>query len=671
MTTPLAESNDAVRPDSGARAEAAAEGEAAVRILRHGPLVLNLCTVLTGLALVLAVNQIFNLGFFVNFTLLENSYLYALGGLFLAITFLSFPAVPGASGRVPFYDMALSAAALAVSGYFAWTGEANVNMGWEYGAPLPAVVSSFVLWAIIIEAMRRVAGLLMALIVLFFSLYPIFAGAMPGPIQGFSQPIQDIIPFHILSSESSYGIPMNAFGGLVLGFVLFGAALQFTGGGTFFNNISFRLVGGYRGGAAKVATVGSGLMGSMSGSVISNIMTTGAVSIPAMKRTGFSPRTAAAVEACASTGGVMMPPIMGAVAFVMASFIGVPYAQIVMAAAIPSAIFYFALIIQIDSYAARRGLRGLPAAELPSLRATLRDGWQYIAVFALLIWLLVGAQQERIAPYLATALLLVVNQLFPRTRLSLAGLRDLVAHAGIALAEMASLLIGVGLIVGAFSATGLSGTLATDLVFMAGGGTVALLVMGALTSFIFGMGMTVTSCYIFLAVVLAPALVETGLDPIATHLFIMYWGMVSYITPPVALGAFAASTLAGTRPIPTGLTAMTFGSIIYILPFFFVLEPALIGRGDPGTVATLVALTFVGVWLIASGLQGYLAGVGRLGDGARGALSRAAVVIGGLLIAMPATLVPNVGHLALTLAGLVATLIGIAAARLSTPTAAV
>ena len=654
----------AKRPGAAARAEAAAEGEAAIRPLRHGPLVLNLCTVLTGLALTLAVNQIFNLGFFVGFTVLENSYLYALGGLFLAVTYLAFPAHPRAATHVPLYDLALSTLALGVSGYFAWTGEANVNMGWEYGAPLVAVILSFVLWAIIIEAMRRVAGLLMAAIVLFFSLYPIFAGAMPGPIQGFSQPLQDIIPFHILSSESSFGIPMNAFGGLVLGFVLFGAALQFTGGGTFFNNISFRMVGGYRGGAAKVATVGSGLMGSMSGSVISNIMTTGAVSIPAMKRTGFSPKTAAAVEACASTGGVMMPPIMGAVAFVMASFIGVPYSQIVMAAAIPSAIFYFALIIQIDSYAARRGLRGLDRSELPSLRQTLRNGWQYIVVFALLIWLLVGAQQERIAPYLATALLLVVNQLFPRTRLSLRGLRDLVAHAGIALAEMASLLIGVGLIVGAFSATGLSGTLATDLVFIAGGGTVALLIMGAITSFIFGMGMTVTSCYIFLAVVLAPALVKTGLDPIATHLFIMYWGMVSYITPPVALGAFAAATLAGTRPIPTGLTAMKFGSIIYILPFFFVLEPALIGRGDWFTVATLVVLTFAGVWLIASGLQGYLAGFGRLGDGLRGMIARTAVLAGGFLIAMPATLVPHVGHLVLTTAGMAVALAGVAVVRI-------
>ena len=648
---------------AGIRAEAAGEGEPAVRQMRRGPLVLNAAAILTAAALALAVNQVFNLRFFMGVTLLENSYLYALGGLFLAITFLAFPASARAAGRVPLYDIAIALLAMGVCAYFTATGERSVNEGWEYGPPLPAVACSFVLWALIVEATRRVAGLLMAAIVLFFSMYPIFAGAMPGPISGFSQPIQDIVPFHIISSESSFGIPMNAFGGLVLGFVLFGAALQFTGGGEFFNNVSFRMVGRYRGGAAKVASVGSGLMGSMSGSVISNIMTTGAVTIPAMKRTGFSPAHAAGVEACASTGGVMMPPIMGAVAFVMASFLGVPYAEIVIAALVPSLLYYFGLIVQIDSYAARHGLKGLPQEELPSMRATLRQGWQYVIVFAVLIWMLVGMQQERIAPYIATVLLLVINQVIPRTRLSLAGLRDLLAHAGIALAEMAALLIGVGLIVGAFAATGLSGTLANDLVFLAGGGVLTLLVMGAITSFIFGMGMTVTSCYIFLAVVLAPALIAAGLDPVGTHLFIMYWGMVSYITPPVALGAFAAASLAGVGPIKAGFTAMRLGSIIYILPFLFVLEPALIGRGGWSVVLPLVVLAFFGVWLIASGLQGYLAGIGRLGDGVVGLCSRSLVVAGGLAVAVPASLVPFTGHVMMTALGLGLAALGIAVAR--------
>lgn len=653
------------KPDHATLPSGGAETAAAQH--KPGPIASNMIAGLTLTAIAIAANQLFNLR--LTGTVLDNSYLYLLGGLFLTVVFIGYPlGLGGKPGRVS--DWLLASLAFAICLYFAITGPDSLSEGWEYAPPDMARAFSFVLWALVVEAMRRVAGLLMAIIVLAFSLYPVVAGVMPGPISGFSQPLSDIIPFHMISSESSFGIPMKALGTLVLGFVLFGSALQFTGGGAFFNDFAFRLVGGYRGGAAKVATVGSGLMGSMSGSVISNIMTTGAVSIPAMKRTGFSANYAAGVEACASTGGVMMPPIMGAVAFVMASFLGVGYSEIVIAAVIPSALYYFGLIVQIDSYAARRGLRGLSAAELPDLRRVMRAGWHYLIVFAALIWLLVGLQQERIAPFICTALLLIINQMMPHRRLTLTGLRDLLAHAGMALAEMSAILMGVGLIVGAFSATGLSGTLANDLVFLAGDGTLTLLMMGALTSFIFGMGMTVTSCYIFLAVVLAPALERAGLNPIGVHLFVMYWGMVSYITPPVALGAFAAAPLAGTSPIRAGMAAMRLGSIIYVLPFMFVLEPALIGIGSWAEILPVVASAFMGVWLIASGSQGYLSGFGSLGTGLFGAIARTLVVVGGGAIAVPASLIPGIGHAALIGAGVILALIGAMTARLQRRTPA-
>jgi len=622
------------------------------RGLREGSVVPNLVAALTVVAVFFAVNQVFNLRLFMDVTILQNSYLYILGGIFLTIVFLVFPLTATPRRWTAALDYTTAVISLATCAYFSLTGEQSLNEGWEYSQPLIPKILSFVLWGLIVEAMRRVAGTIMAAIIFVFSIYPVFAGSIPGPIAGFSQPLSDVIPFHIISSESVFGIPMNAFGTLVFGFVLFGATLQYTGGGAFFNDLAFRMVGKYRGGAAKVATVGSGLMGSMSGSVISNIMTTGAVSIPAMKRTGFSSNYAAGVEACASTGGVMMPPIMGAVAFIMASFLGVGYSEIVIAAIIPSALFYFGLIIQIDSYAARRGLRGLNKDELPDLSATLKGGWYYIIIFAVLIWMLIGLKQERVAPFISTLLLLILTQLIPKTRLSILKIRDMLSYAGTALAEMAAILLGVGLIVGAFSATGLSGTLANDLVFLAGDGVLALLFMGALTSFIFGMGMTVTSCYILLAVVLAPALVQVGLNPIAAHLFIMYWGMVSYITPPVALGAFAAATFAGANPIRAGFTAMRLGSIIYILPFLFVLEPALIGIGAWSEIIPVIILAFIGVWLIASGTQGYLAGYGSLGHGVIGILIRICTISGGVAIAIPATLVPLVGHVGMTVLGL-------------------
>ena len=592
--------------------------------------------VMTLAAVLLSINQLFNLQL-LGYVLLDNRYLYALAGIFLSLSYLVFPLTGkgAAAGTVPWYDIVLSAASLGVAGYFVWTGEQALSSGWEYAAPQTAMILSFMFWGLILEATRRTGGLIIFAIVLVFSLYPAFADKVPGPISGFPLPLEDAIAFHILSSESSFGIPMRAFGELVVGFIVFGAALQQTGGGRFFNDLALSLVGRFRGGAAKVAIFASGFMGSMSGSVITNVLTTGVVSIPAMRRTGFSRPYAAGTEACASTGGVLMPPVMGTTAFVMASFLGIPYIEIAMAAALPSMLYYFGLFVQLDSYAARRGLKGLERAEVPSLRETFREGWQYLFVFGVLIFVMVVFRQETLAPFYATALLLVINQAFPRTRLSLQGMTNLVLAIGRALAELVAVLLGVGLIVGAFSATGLAGTLVNDLLFIAGDATIVLLVMGAITSFIFGMGMTVTACYIFLAIVLAPALTQAGLNPLAVHLFIMYWGMVSFITPPVALGAFAAATIAGTGPIKAGIAAMRLGSVIYFVPFFFVLNPALIGQGTTAEVLLVLGTAFPGVWLIASATQGYLAFFGSFGDGWASLVNRALLFVGGILLIFP------------------------------------
>ena len=431
---------------------------------------LFIAVTLAGIAL--AVHTLFNLQLF-GIVLLQGRYLYLLAGLFLFLAFLCFPAGRFDEKHIPWWDYLLALVALGSAFYFAWTAELSLVQGWEFAAPEPALWASLVLWIVILEATRRTGGMAIFLIVLFFSLYPTFAARMPGPISGFEVPFWETISYHMISAESSFGIPMRAFGSLVIGFILFGAVLQRTGGGAFFNDFALALVGHFRGGAAKVAILASGFMGSMSGSVISNVLTTGAVSIPAMKRTGFSARYAAATEACASTGGVLMPPIMGATAFVMASFLGRPYYEIALAAAIPSLLFYFCLFVQIDAYAARRGLRGLSRAELPSLSGTMRSGWMYIAVFALLVFLMVAWRMDTLAPFYATALLLVINQLSPRHRLSWAGLADLIVGVGKGLAELVAILLGVGLIVGAFSATGLAGTLVNDLVFLAGASTTA------------------------------------------------------------------------------------------------------------------------------------------------------------------------------------------------------
>ncbi len=583
--------------------------------------------------------------------------LFATFAIWLALSLRGRAVAPS---TVPWFDWMLAGLALIVCGFFAWTADDSLEGGWEYAAPQEAVWFSVALYLMILEATRRAGGLVLFLIVLLFSLYPTFASHVPDPLSGFQSPFLDVIPFFMISSEASFGIPMNAFGTLVIGFILFGAILQFTGGGRFFNDLALALVGQYRGGAAKVAIFASGFMGSMSGSVISNVLTTGAVSIPAMKNTGFSPRYAAATEACASTGGVLMPPIMGATAFVMASWLARPYVEIMLAAAIPSLLYYFGLFAQIDAYAARRGLKGMARGTLPRVLATLKTGWIYILVFAVLIFLMVAFRWETRAPFYAIVLLLIANQIMRGSRFTLKSFLDMIVSVGRTLAELTAVLLGIGMIVGAFQATGLTGPLATELIFMAGDSVVMLLLMGALTSFIFGMGMTVTACYIFLAVVLAPALVQGGLNVLAVHLFILYWGMVSYITPPVALGAFAAASMAGASPMKTGLEAMRLGGVIYIAPFFFVLNPALIGEGPWLEVVTVLACALIGVWFLSAAMQAYVAWAGPFPYSPMGYLMRAILALSALAIAAPAGGALGIGHLELTVGGFVVALLPLA-----------
>ncbi|WP_234397687.1 TRAP transporter permease [Sneathiella glossodoripedis] len=394
-------------------------------------------------------------------------------------------------------------------------------------------------------------------------------------------------------------------------------------------------MGHVRGGPAKVAIFSSGLFGSMSGGPVTNVLTTGALTIPAMKSIGVRPKTAAAIEACASTGGVMMPPIMGATAFIMADFLGVRYIDVALAAAIPSLLYYLGLFIQIDAYAAENKLSGLPKEQLITLRQVFKEGWYYIAVFVFLVWMLIFLKRESHAPYYATILLLVINQFNAKHRLSLQRFKELLFAAGGLLAELAGLLAAVGLIVGALQVTGMTGTLTNDLVYLAGENQFALLIMGAATSFVLGIGMTVTAAYIFLAIILAPALIASGLDPMSVHMFLLYWGMLSFITPPVALAAFAAASVSNCKPMETGVEAMRIGSIIYFIPFFFVFNPAFLGNGSAIEVIVVCATAVIGIFLISAALQGYLVWVGSLTGHLFSLPSRALLLIGGLLLALP------------------------------------
>lgn len=592
----------------------------------------------TVILMAMTLDYLFNVGLLTFVTGLETQFYYAVVALLLPLVFLLWPMRSRQQEQpIPWYDYLLSAITLIVGGYFVYNAVPILERGWAFSAPEIAIYASYAYWLLIIEAARRAGGLPIAIIAGVFSLYPLVADIVPGPIQAFPSTLEQTAMYHTMSTESIMGVPLQAFAGLVIGFLVFGVVLQKSGGGKFFINLAFALLGHVRGGPAKVSIFSSGLMGSMSGSVISNVLTTGVLSIPAMRRIGMSRSFAGGVEACASTGGVLMPPVMGATAFVMAMFLDIPYSAVALAAVIPSILYFLGLFIQIDAYAARHDIKGLPAVELPSLWQTLKEGWYFIFVFALLVWMLLIMQREAVAPFYATALLLVLNQLSKHNRWGWKNVADTLSSAAKLFAELIAILAGVGMLVGALSMTGLSGTIANDFINIAGGSVPLLLIMGAVTSFVLGIGMTVTAAYIFLAVALAPALIQGGgLDPMAVHMFILYWGMLSFITPPVALGAFAAATVAGARPMETGLQSMRLGSVIYFIPFLFVLNPALIMQGAPLMIVAVFIQAVIGIILFASAMQGYLMGVGRLGYGAlQEIVIRALILIAGLLLALP------------------------------------
>jgi TRAP transporter 4TM/12TM fusion protein len=643
--------------------------------------------VATTATIFLCINQQFSLRFFIDYTQLNTEYFYLLIALMLPFTFLIFPGTAKANlDRVPWYDIVLFVGTFAAAIYLMMNIRKAAQFGWEFdGAPKPVIAAGLVMWFVLMEALRRTGGWSLLLSVAPFTLYPLFADAKwLGPFRGTQSTIEQTTAYHVLSGESLLGIPIQAFADTVIGFLVFGTALMMTGAGKFFINIAFAMCGTFRGGAAKVCIFASGLLGTVGGSIVSNVLTAGTMTIPAMKKTGFTPSYSAAIEACASTGAVLAPPVLGATAFVMAQFMNTSYADVALAATIPSVLYYFGLFAQVDSYAARHKLQGIPRAELPRFMDALKEGWYYLFVIVILVVMLLYFKRESHAPFYATVLLVilhqwsgpapwkkgnsavlalsvlltgvmiwydvqnaylwgmcvlaVLNEFFPGKNWGVTRWIHFLELNGKTFVELIAILAGCGLLIGAFSLTGVISSLANDLLTIAGGDAFLLLIMCAITSLILGLGLTTTSCYIFLAILVAPALEKLGLNKMAVHMFIFYWGMLSSITPPVAIASFAAAGIAGAPAMKTGWESMWVGSIIYFIPFFFVLNPALLLQGDNPYLEAigLTGLACFGIVFICGGIQGYQAYVGDLRKtGAMEWPLRVLLIIGGFTIATP------------------------------------
>ncbi|MEQ9125203.1 MAG: TRAP transporter fused permease subunit, partial [Alphaproteobacteria bacterium] len=405
--------------------------------------------------------------------IIDTSYYYIIIALLLSLVFLIYPLRTTTSTRVPIYDWALFLLTIASAGYLAYYGESIIQKGWDLVAPTEPTIVAGILCLLCLEAVRRAGGWILFGVCIFFFFYPMFAGYMPGFLWGPPAELGEFVRAHAMGTESIIGVPMRAVTNLLIGFLVFGSALVITGGGDFFLAFASALLGRTRGGPAKVAIISSGFFGSLSGSVISNVVTTGKITIPTMKRVGYPASYAGAVEACASTGGALMPPVMGAVAFLMAENLNMPYADIIIAAAVPAILFYLTLILQVDNYAAKVGLKGQPDHEIPRLWPTFLSGWHYLFSLAVLIYMLLVMRIEVFAPYFAAMILIVTSIIMSLIRgEKVFGANDfveLLIDAGKTIVNIVGILVGIGMIIGALSLTGVGPAFSSELLRFADG----------------------------------------------------------------------------------------------------------------------------------------------------------------------------------------------------------
>jgi len=600
----------------------------------------------TILAVLMCILFIFKIPVF-GYVMAELTYFALLVAAFVSSVFLRFPAAKSSPrDRIPFYDVLL--AGLTLPGMlFVATHPLDILLkGWEVNPPPVAFVLGLLTWALIIEAVRRTGGLVLASVILVISIYPLFAYLMPGIFMAREFSLERIVGFHYLGTESILGMPTAVSAKLVIGYMFMAVVLVSTGAGDFFFKLCMALLGHVRGGAAKVSILTSAFFATMSGSPVANVVTTGAVTIPAMRRTGYPDYYAAAIEATASKGGALSPPVMGITAFIMADFIGVSYTQVCISASLPILLYWISLFVQADFYAAKSGLRGLPREELPTLWEAFKEGWYYLVSLGILIFYIFEEYLVAQAPFYAVVAVLIMTNFRRENRLSPRKLLNLIDGTGNILTELMAILAGVGMVIGSLSLTGTAHGLTGVLTRLGGQNLLLLLLVGAMTSFILGIGLTISACYIFLAMLLAPTLVNLGLDEMAAHLFLIYWGSVSYITPPVALAAYAAASMAGANPLKTSFQAVKLGFVSLLIPFAFVLNPALVAHGSLQEILQTIALAIAGILLIGSGFEGYTFYLKRLSGPQRGLF-----MAGGVLLLGPYNLGRLIG-VALFLVGL-------------------
>ena len=468
-----------------------------------------------------------------------------------------------------------------------------------------------------LEGLRKAAGRVIAGLVWVLIAYAFLGDLLPGIFEAEVFPPTKTVLYLYADNNGVPGIVLRVVTELVLAFIVLGKLLQISGATAFFNDLAMSWMGHRRGGPAKVAVIASSAFGTISGSTVGNIMSTGIVTIPMMKKSGFRARHAGAIEAVASNGGQIAPPVMGATAFIIAEFLEVPYEDVVVAALVPAILYFVVLFLQVDGLAVRYGIRGVPREALPRALATLAGGWVFIVPLAILIWFLfgLGYNPGLSGLYAAAAVLglLLLRRALARRTLTGAEIRELLVGGGLNLMPLLLIAGGAGIVIGVMNSTGLAFQLSLVLTAIGkSAGLLAMLLLTAIVCIVLGMGMPTAAVYIVLVSVIAPALIEMGLTPMAAHLFLFYFGLLSMLTPPVAVASMVAAEIAGSDMWRTGLAGVQLAIAAYLLPFLWAFNPAVLLDGSGLAIffalASCLAAGFVlGRSVVAAG-QGGLSG---------------------------------------------------------------
>lgn len=529
-------------------------------------------------------------------------------GFALALTFAVIKSGKKDNGEtIRWYDYLLILLSIASFGYIVYNA-GDIASRMAYVEPLTSLdmIVGVIAILLLIEATRRTVGWALTIILLLLLSYALWGENLPGLLGHRKFTLEWVVDHLYFTSAGVFGIPLGVSATFIFMFILFGKFLEISGAGKFFIDLAVSAMGKYRGGPAKTAVVASSILGTISGSAVANTVTTGAFTIPMMKKTGYKGEFAAAVESVASSGGQIMPPIMGASAFIIASYLGVPYVEIALTAIIPALLYYLCLFFQVDFRALRRGLKGVPKDQLPNMKKVLKQGFLFFAPLVLIVLLLIIGYSPMRAGLFAIVTVILVAAVKSATRLSLKTIiktLDLGARSAL---ETAVATGAAGMVIGLISLTGLGLNFSSMIIQLAGGSLLLTLIFTMISSIILGMGLPTVAAYIVQVALTVPALIELGVTPLAAHMFIFYFAIISAITPPVALAAFAGAGIAGSDPMRTGMIALRLGIGAFIVPYMFVYGPSILLIGTPLEIILTLITAIIGIYGIAAGAEGWL-----------------------------------------------------------------